>query len=338
MFRLIEVFLPNDSESQFQALMRDQTVLGLWKDHPVGAHTLIRILLPVEETEKTLDLLEKQFSTADGFRMVLLPVEATIPRPKAKGEAPAAAGETSPEPPEKPKSIRISREELYADIEETARMSRVFVAMVVLSSIVAAVGILRDNVAIIIGAMVIAPLLGPNVALSLATTLGDGELARRSIRTNGIGIFISLLVASLVVLLLKVDANMPEIASRTHVGLGDVVLALAAGSAATLAFTAGASSAVIGVMVAVALLPPLVTFGMLMGARFWHEALGALLLLMVNIISINLAGVVSFLAQGIHPINWWEADRAKKATRNAITVWTLLLLLLIMIIVVSQQA
>jgi uncharacterized hydrophobic protein (TIGR00341 family) len=245
--------------------------------------------------------------------------------------------EASQEKAEKPKASRISREELYSDIEETTQLSWVFVAMVVLSSIVAAVGILRENVAIIIGAMVIAPLLGPNVALSLATTLGDVELARRSIKTTGVGIFTALGFAALVGLILEVDPNSTEIASRTYVGIGDVVLALAAGGAATLAFTAGASSAVIGVMVAVALLPPLVTFGMLLGARFWQEALGAMLLLTVNIIAINLAGVVSFLAQGIRPINWWEADRAKKATRQAIIVWTVLLLLLVGIIVLSQK-
>jgi len=318
-------------------LLEEHTILGLWKDQLTSEHTLIRILVTVEETETILDLLEKRFSTVEGFRVVLLPVEATIPRPKKEEEAPPSPTEDSEDVPRKPKKSRISREELYADIEETTRMSWVFVAMVILSSIVAAVGLINANVAIIIGAMVIAPLLGPNVALSLATTLGDTELARRSMKTGGVGILVALAFAALVGLLLEVDPNSPEIASRTYVGLGDVALALAAGGAATLGFTAGASSAVIGVMVAVALLPPLVTFGMLLGGQFWHEALGAMLLLLVNIISINLAGVVSFLAQGIRPINWWEADRAKKATRNAIAIWTFLLLLLVMIIVLSQK-
>jgi uncharacterized membrane protein len=58
--------------------------------------------------------------------------------------------------------------------------------MVVLSTIVAAVGLARDNAAIVIGAMVMAPLLGPNMALSLATTLGDTKLAFRALRRRSL--------------------------------------------------------------------------------------------------------------------------------------------------------
>lgn len=109
--------------------------------------------------------------------------------------------------------------------------------MVLLSSIVAAIGILRGNVVIIIGVMVIAPLLGPNVALSFATTLGDIDLARRAMKTNVLGIFAALLLAILLGLVLTVARDTPEMVSRTKVGLGDIVLGLAAGSAAALSFT-----------------------------------------------------------------------------------------------------
>ncbi|GEM_PF-860880 len=78
-------------------------------------------------------------------------------------------------------------------------------------------------------------------------------------------------------------------------GLDDIAIALASGSAGVLAFTTRASSILIGVMVAVALLPPLVAFGLLLGAGHELLAFGALLLLFVNIICINLAGVVTFL-------------------------------------------
>jgi uncharacterized membrane protein len=85
-------------------------------------------------------------------------------------------------------------------------------------------------------------------------------------------------------------------------------------------------------MVAVALLPPLVTCGMLLGAGYRQKAFNATLLLFTNIICVNLAGVVTFLLQGIRPITWWEADRAKKATRIAIMLWILLLSALLFII------
>jgi uncharacterized membrane protein len=90
-------------------------------------------------------------------------------------------------------------------------------------------------------------------------------------------------------------------------------------------------------MVAVALLPPLVTLGMLLGGGHLEPALGAFLLVMVNLVCINLAGVVTFLAQGIRPLTWWEKSRARRATRNAIFIWSLLLALLVALILIAKQ-
>jgi uncharacterized membrane protein len=89
-------------------------------------------------------------------------------------------------------------------------------------------------------------------------------------------------------------------------------------------------------MVAVALLPPLVTFGMLLGAGYWNATFNAMLLFLSNIICINLAGVITFIVQGIKPITWWEEKKAKKMTRTAISLWVLLLLALVIIIFLSQ--
>jgi uncharacterized hydrophobic protein (TIGR00341 family) len=120
------------------------------------------------------------------------------------------------------------------------------------------------------------------------------------------------------------------------VSLSDIALALAAGAAGALAFTSGVPTALVGVMVAVALLPPLVTHGLLLGSKFFQLAWGALLLFLTNFIAINLSGVVCFLFQGVSPREWWEADKARKATRKAILLWFTLLLALLTIIVLSQ--
>jgi len=125
--------------------------------------------------------------------------------------------------------------------------------------------------------------------------------------------------------LLQVSPASPEVASRDAVALGDIAVALASGAAGALAFTAGVSAALIGVMVAVALLPPLVTFGLLLGGGHMASATGALSLFMMNLICVNLAGVTTFLAQGIRPATWWEKDRAAKATRIALVLWAVLL-------------
>jgi uncharacterized membrane protein len=89
-------------------------------------------------------------------------------------------------------------------------------------------------------------------------------------------------------------------------------------------------------MVAVALLPPLVTTGLMLGSAHFDLAFGAFLLLAVNVICVNLSGVVTFLLQQVRPNSWWAADKARRATRRAIAIWTVLLLLLAAMILLSQ--
>jgi uncharacterized hydrophobic protein (TIGR00341 family) len=301
-------------------------ILGVWKDRFSTSQILIKMLIQAEGSQDLLDLLGERFGQDDGFRINILPVEASLPAIPEKEET-VTEEETEKKSPE-----RISREELYQDLQEAAKATNIYLVMVVLSSIVAAIGVLNNNVAVIIGAMVIAPMLGPNVALSLATTLGDLPLAKSALRTNLMGILISLALSVFIGSVLPVDPTLSEIATRTHVGLMDIVLALTSGAAGALSFTTAAPAVLI---VAVALLPPLVACGLLLGSGHETLALGALLLFLVNVICVNLAGVATFLAQGIGPRNWWEAEVAKRATFAAIAIWIILLLVLILII--SQQ-
>jgi uncharacterized hydrophobic protein (TIGR00341 family) len=332
--RLIELILPEERGKEIPELIKEHEPLGIWNETIAEGKMLIHVLLTTEATEAVMDVFEKRFSGVDGFRVILLPVEASLPRPESPEKKPSQQEEPQPEQPPEEKVERISREELYQDVVDASRISKVYFVMIFLSTVVAAIGLLEDSVTIIIGAMVIAPLLGPNVAFSLATTLGDIELARNSLRTNIAGILLSLVFSVMLGFIFKASPDVPQIALRIHVGIPSIVLALASGSAGALAFTTGVSAALIGVMVAVALLPPLVTFGMLLGAGHIYNALGALILLFVNIICVNLAGVVTFLLQGIRPLTWWEKDKAKRATRIAIFLWVSLLAILIAVILI----
>lgn len=331
--RLIEMVVPESTEEELQKLLAEQSVLDLRQIDLHGGEVLVRILLEAEKSEPVLDILEKQYSGTEGYRIVVLQVVATLPRI----EMPEPAEPPSENnPPEEKIPERISRHELYEDVSNAARFSRVYFAMVVLSAIVATIGLEHNSVAIVIGAMVIAPLLGPNVALALATTLGDLPLARQSALTSLAGIATVAVMTLILGLLLHVDPTLSQLASRTQVGLGDVALALAAGCAGALAFTTGVSAIMVGVMVAVALLPPMVTFGLLLGGGQLKLAMGALSLLAANLICLNLAAVVTFMLQGIRPATWWEKDRAKKATRIAIGLWVTLLVVLVGLILLLR--
>jgi uncharacterized hydrophobic protein (TIGR00341 family) len=335
--RLIELILPEKQLPFAQDVLKDCHASGIWLEDLHEEKIMVRILLPAEQTEKAMDTFEKKFSAVEGFRIILLPVEATIPRPEEPEKEPEAE---APVPPGKQLASnigRISREELYDDVSDSAKLTKIFLIMVALSSVVASIGLIRSNVAIIIGAMVIAPLIGPNVAFSFATTLGDITLARNALKTLLAGILCALSLSVFFGFAFPIDPGVPEIYSRTVIGIGDIILALAAGSAGALAFTTGLPATLIGVMVAVALLPPLVTCGMLAGAGYWQDSFSALLLLFTNIICINLAGVITFVLQGIKPLTWWETDNAKKATKSAILLWALLLSALLIIILIFKK-
>jgi uncharacterized hydrophobic protein (TIGR00341 family) len=332
--RLIEMVLQEKEGAEVLELLKEHKVLEHRQVRLPDGEVLVRILLDAEQIETVVDLLEKQYAGGEGNRVVILPVEATLPR--AAREPAAAPGQPLAAPEEKSPE-RISREELYEDIKDVARCSRVYLVMVVLSTIVAAIGLYYNSVAIIIGAMVIAPLLGPNMALALGTTLGDLSLLRRALLTALAGIATTMVLSVIIGVMLQVNPASPEVASRDGVGFGDIVVALASGSAGALAFTTGVSATLIGVMVAVALLPPLVTFGLLLGGGHQALAMGALSLFLVNLICVNLAGVITFLIQGIHPATWWEKDRALKATRIAIVLWAALLAALVGMILLLRK-
>ncbi len=324
--RLMLAFVPDRPQSELEDLLKDRNILGIWRDTATADRLTIQLLLPAEQTEAVMDDLEQAFGGEAGFCVVLLPVEAVLPR--SKSDADETDGEGQSEEEEAAETGRVSREELYNNIGESLGVNRVFLAMTMLSTVVAAVGLLRNDVAVIIGAMVIAPLLGPNVGMSLAVTLGDVALLRKALITNAIGVTVALLISIVVGVALHVDAEVPAIAQRSVVHGGDLLLALAAGSAGTFAFTRGLTGAVIGVMVAVALMPPLVTFGMLLGSGHYRAATGALLLVVANVVCVNLAGVATFAAQGVRPRTWWEGERARRDTRLAVLIWLVLLVVL----------
>jgi len=197
---------------------------------------------------------------------------------------------------------------------------------------VAAIGLLKDNVAVVIGAMVIAPLLGPNVAMSLATVIGDSKMLKRSAATLTAGVLLALSLSLLIGAMFTVDPTIREISLRTNIGLSDIVLALASGAAGALFFTVGTSTALVGVMVAVALLPPLVTLGMLLGSGQYDMAFQSMLLFMTNFICVNLAAVGVFVGQGIKPVHWWESVLAKKSISYSLLIWLMLLVMMVLLI------
>jgi len=334
--RLLEIVVPEEVTGEVLTIVEEARVTNFWLTCSCENRNIFKMIVTAEKTEGLLDTFEKKYGHLEDFHMVLLPLEASYPSTKEIEEKEAESKKE--EVGEKKKELlRVSRQELYHDVFDSSKLTSTYMIMIVLSAIVAAIGLIKDNVAVIIGAMVIAPLLGPNVALSLATTIGDGVLGRNALKTNFTGIAIAFTVSLGLGYVLVIDPGTKEIASRTVVSYGDIILALASGVAAALSITSGVPAVLIGVMVSVALIPPLVVFGLLLGSGNVMLALQALELVAINMICINLAGVFTFLLQGVRPLNWWETSKAKKATLYALIIWAFLLMLLTVLLMRSQQ-
>lgn len=321
--RLIQIITPEDFDPIEEIIDRDD-VIEQWVDDSVTGRTTIHILADVELTEKILEDIDGKLGHRDDYRVILLPVSATIPRQEPIEDEEEDIPGNKREIEDK-RVKRISRDELYEEINEVVDSSWVYFVLIALSCVVAANGLIRDSGAMVIGAMVIAPILGPNVGLSLATTLGDKALMIRSLKSIMYGFLLGMTLSIIMGILIEINPDVYEISSRTHVSFADIALGLAAGVAGCLSFTRGISAAVIGVMVAVALLPPMVATGLLIGSGLFNLAFGAGVLTITYVICVNLAGVVTFLLQGIKPKSFRERKEGEEFSRYAIMIWITLL-------------
>jgi len=320
--RLINIVAPAGQVGTVLSLA-EQHAGDYWMDAPSedGRQT-VHMLVDAENSQKVLDGLQSFLGSAGNARIVVSKVDATLPvieeletRSRARGSG-----------------IASSREELLSEMEKRSRLDWNFLVLVFLSTIVAAVGLIKNNVAVVIGAMVIAPLLGPNLSLALGTALGEKHLMLRSVKTNLAGVGLTLILSALIGFLWPVDIQSPELLARTDVGLDSVALALASGAAAVLSITTGLSSVLVGVMVAVALMPPAVTLGLMLVSGQYSLAMGALLLLAVNVVCLNFAANFVFFAKGVGPRTWHEKKQARHSVVISITFWAILLVALMAVI------
>lgn len=285
----------------------------------------MRLLVSDDKVQRALDLLQSVLGAQTCAHIVVLPVEVALPR-------------QSEEESEQEDAAVAAREALYAGVERDARLGPNYVILVLLSTVVAAIGMLKDNISAIIGAMVIAPLLGPNLAFGLSTALGDLPLMRKAVGSLLAGVALAVAASA------AIGAFVPhgllhsqELMARTVTGYDTVVLALASGAAAALSLTTGLSSVLVGVMVAVALLPPAAALGLFLGAGDLPSAVGAGLLLAINVVCVNLASKLVFLFKGIRPRTWVDKARARRANVIYIGMWLVTLLILMGVIFLRHR-
>ena len=327
--RLIEIVADAGHTDTLSGIADQHAVTDYWWGAPADdGRRAFRMLVNDQTRQPVMDALQSLFGGSENTRIVVLPIDTVLPREEEDSQYAAAA----------------TREELKSQIEKGARVDSNFLLLTFLSTVVAAIGLIEDNVAVVIGAMVIAPLLGPMIALAFGSSLGDGDLVWKSLKAGLAGLGLAFVLSFAIGVIWPVDIGRgemllasTEILARTDVGLDGIALALASGAAAVLSLSTGLSSTLVGVMVAVALLPPTATMGMLLGAGHPQLAAGAMLLLAVNVVCVIAAAKLVFMAKGVKPRTWHERRKARQSTLIYGSTWVILLLILLLIVLTRHR-
>ncbi|MEX2720684.1 MAG: TIGR00341 family protein [Candidatus Wukongarchaeota archaeon] len=209
------------------------------------------------------------------------------------------------------------------------------IALTSIAGIIALTGLFLNNVAIIIGAMLLSPLLGPIYAFAINTALGRGKDAFKSIGNLSIMILIVIVISYLATLFIDPFIELrktSEIRSRIDTGLIYVIMAILLGFASIFALSKGISEVIAGVAIAAALLPPAVVVGIAF-ALYPQDAIDAIILTLENVLGLMAGSLSAVIILGIGPRKYYEKTVARKfIVRTTLFIIILLVLLFAVIL------
>ena len=202
---------------------------------------------------------------------------------------------------------------VYETMRHNAVANVDFYVLILLSSTIAYFGLLQNSGAVIIGAMLVAPLMSPMMAMAHAIVMGNPRMLGRAAVSTLIGMGLAIAVGALFTFVLPNRAPQSEILARTAPNIFDLIIAVASGAAGAYALSRKeVAAAMPGVAIAAALVPPLCVVGFGIGSFDLRIAWGALFLFLTNLASILLTGAVIFMLLGFRPV---EADHSRRVRR-----------------------
>ena len=213
-----------------------------------------------------------------------------------------------------PRMTLSDRTEAYVRIRRSARPSTDFFILIALSAMIASLGLLVNSPAVVIGAMLVAPLMSPIVGTGLAVVLGDARFLRLALGAVARGVGLAILVGAIAGLLRLNEPLTTEIMARTQPNLLDLGIALFSGMAGGYALSrSAAAGALPGVAIAAALVPPLATVGIALTTGNFRESFGAFLLFITNFVAISSATALVFIVLGFRPTQAQKERQTVKA-------------------------
>lgn len=186
----------------------------------------------------------------------------------------------------------VNQEEIWHKIEDDSRWSYGYLFYVVTSAAIAIFGLLQNSPAVIIGAMLVAPLMGPIMGMGFSLATFDFRAMKRASKSVGYGALIAVIFTATIVLLSPIKTLTPELAARTQPNLLDLCVALFSGLAGAYATIRNKGGTIVGVAIATALMPPLATVGYGIATQSMPVAGGAFLLFMTNFMTIAFTATI----------------------------------------------
>ncbi len=325
--RLIQTLVPDRSHDRVVEALEAADVDYAFSEETSRADYSAIVYIPVEsgEVEEVLALLRDAGVEREGYTVVTDAETIISERFERRSEADE----------EEPDEERIAREELQSTAKGLSRSTPNYLAFTIVSAVVATAGLLENSAAVVVGSMVIAPLIGPAMASCVGSVIGDDDLFWDGVTAQVVGLVVAIAAATLFALSyrLLVDPTLDlllvgQIAERVHPGLLALAIALGAGVAGALSLTSGADEALVGVMIAVALIPPAATVGLGIAYADPVVAIGATVLVGVNVLSINAVGIVTIWVKEYRPDHWYEVRQAKRVTIERLAVLLIAIVLL----------
>ncbi|WP_458207969.1 TIGR00341 family protein [Haladaptatus sp. NG-SE-30] len=332
--RLVEIAIPVGEQKAVVNTLEDESIDYYLTDETSARRgtddyaAIVTFPLPRNAVEPVIDDLRDAGLSRDAH-VVISDVEVDLSR-RFQQLMKRYAKETSWQ-------VRIAREEILIRARELSPGIQTFLVLTVVSAIVATAGLLLDSAAVVVGAMVIAPLVGPALSASVGTILDDPAMFRRGIWLQTVGVVLSILSAAAFALLVRSIPLFPpgtnitqiaEISGRISPDFLSLIIALGAGAAGILSLSSGVSAALVGVMIAAALIPPAAAAGISIAWGEPFAAISAGVLVLVNVLAINLSALVTLRYIGYRPKNWLKLERSRSATTKRVVVLLVLIALL----------
>lgn len=308
--KLVQIVLPYDkTESVYNFLVEAMEVVNIQKLDVGEAHLL---LFRVRD-DLVSDMVEALKSRGLGTEYGLVDVLDT--KVSLPGDIKEEASEETIQ-----REATLAIEEIYRNVKKQASLSFDFIAFVILAALMAGVGLIQNNVTIIVASMLLSPLMGPMLGVALGHVVGDRNLFIKGTRNELLALAISFAVGAIMAMMMPLLYPGPpslmdvietqwtsspmilsEITRRGGFSALDVGVAIFSGAAVAVSVTRGDMSSLVGVAISAALMPPAVNVGMMITLGVIHGSaigieigVGSLMLLTMNIVLIDVAAIIMF--------------------------------------------